>query len=130
MEPKYPFEKLEVWQLAVELTGRVYAAVRRLPRSEMFALGDQMRRASVSIALNVAEGRAADTEPEFRRFLGIALRSLIEIEACVRLGIQLDLVSQNDADTICVVADRLEAKLRTLRSRLGAGRAAGRRSDS
>jgi four helix bundle protein len=128
MDPKYPFEKLEVWQLAVELTGRVYAAARKLPRSEVFALGDQMRRASVSIALNIAEGRAADSEPEFRRFLGIALRSLIEVEACVRLGIQLGLVSQNDADAVCVVADRLEAKLRTLRSRLGSAKAAGRRS--
>jgi four helix bundle protein len=126
MDPKYPFEKLEVWQSAVELTGHVYAAARRLPRSEMFALGDQMRRASVSIALSIAE----DSEPEFRRFLGIALRSLIEVEACIRLGVQLDLVSQNDAGTICAVADRLEAKLRTLRSRLGSGKATGRRSVS
>lgn len=118
MEPKYPFEKLEVWQLAVDLTEAVYAAARDLPRTELFVLGDQIRRASVSVALNIAEGRAADSEAEFNRFLGIALRSLIEVEACVRLGVRLGLVSVRHVDNICVVADPLEAKLRTLRARL------------
>lgn len=114
----YPFEKLEVWQLAADLTDAVYAAARSLPRAEMFALGGQMRRASVSVALNIAEGRAADSEAEFNRFLGIALRSLIEVEACVRLGVRLGLVSARHASSICAVADPLEAKLRTLRTRL------------
>ena len=117
-DPKYPFEKLEVWQLAVDLTDAVYAAARSLPRAEMFALGDQMRRASVSVALNIAEGRAADSEVEFNRFLGIALRSLIEVEACVRLGVRLELMDARHASGICAVADPLEAKLRTLRTRL------------
>jgi len=115
-QPKYPFEKLEVWKLAVELTEGVYAVARSLPRSELFAFGDQMRRASVSVALNIAEGRAADSELEFRRFLGIALRSLIEVEACVRLGVHLKLVDDKHAASIGAVADHLEAKLRTLRA--------------
>jgi four helix bundle protein len=100
-DPRYPFEKLEVWQLAVDLTEAVYVAARSLPRAEMFALGDQMRRASVSVALNIAEGRAADSEAEFNRFLGIALRSLIEVEACVRLGVRLGLVNVQHAQHLC-----------------------------
>ena len=115
---RYPFEKLEVWQLAVDLTEAVYVVARDLPRSELFVLGDQIRRASVSVALNIAEGRAADSEPEFNRFLGIALKSLVEVEACLRLGVRLGLVDPEHADGICAVADPLEAKLRTLRARL------------
>ena len=117
-DPKYPFEKLEVWQLAVDLTEAVYVVARDLPRSESFVLGDQIRRASVSVSLNIAEGRAADSEPEFNRFLGIALKSLVEVEACLRLGGRLGLMDTENADGICAVADPLEAKLRTLRARL------------
>jgi len=118
VEPKYPFERLEVWQRAVDLADAVYAAARGLPRSEMFALGDQMRRAAISVALNIAEGRAADSEMEFNRYLGIALKSLVEVEACLRLGVHLGLLNDECASHICVVADPLEAKLRTLRARL------------
>jgi len=114
----YPFEKLEVWQLALELTGKAYVAAKSLPRSELFALADQLKRAAVSVGLNIAEGRAADSDAEFRRYLGIALKSLIEVVACLKMCMFLGMLREEKVNDLCAFCDRVEAKLRNLRKRL------------
>jgi len=114
----YQFEKLEVWRLALELTGKVYTAARSLPKSELYALGDQVRRAAVSVGLNIAEGRAADSDAEFRRYLGIALKSLVEVVACLKMCRYLGLLSEEQVNELCESCDQIEAKLRNLRRRL------------
>jgi hypothetical protein len=55
---KRNYKDLLVWRRAIELVPRIYAVARRLPREENYALGEQMRRAVVSVAANIAEGRA------------------------------------------------------------------------
>lgn len=76
MTPKrhapYSFEKLEVWRLAEDIIVRVHSLARGLPEYEVYGVAGQIRRAAVSIALNIAEGRAADSDAEFRRFLDIS----------------------------------------------------------
>jgi four helix bundle protein len=81
----HKFEKLEVWQLSIEYVDTCYAIADRLPRSEDYNLKSQIRRAATSIALNVAEGSTGQTDAEQARFLGLALRSLIETVACQHL---------------------------------------------
>ena len=81
----YKFEKLEVWNLALEYLDLVYLITERLPRDEDFNLKSQMRRAVTSIALNIAEGSTGQTDSEQARFLGHAIRSLTEIVACLRI---------------------------------------------
>ncbi|MBN2004570.1 MAG: four helix bundle protein [Anaerolineae bacterium] len=81
----YKFEKLEVWQLALEYNALIYAIAERLPRSEEYNLKSQIRRAATSIALNIAEGSTGQTDPEQRRFLNMASRSLLETVACQHL---------------------------------------------
>lgn len=66
------YRKLIVWQNAIELTVPVYKLTRPFPKEEIYGLTSQMRRASVSIASNIAEGRGRLNAPEFRQFLGIA----------------------------------------------------------
>ena len=78
----YKFQKLEIYQLALEYIGLIYELAERLPRSEDFNLKSQIIRAATSIALNVAEGSTSQSDPEQSRFLGIALRSFIETVAC------------------------------------------------
>jgi four helix bundle protein len=114
----YPFEKLEVWKLATGLVKRVYRMAAGLPRTEMLGLGDQMRRSAISVGLNIAEGRGADSDAEFRRYLGIALKSLVEVIAGTKLALELEMVSKTDAAELCSACDELEAKLRKLRMRL------------
>jgi four helix bundle protein len=81
----HKFEKLEVWQLAIEYADLCYTLAERLPRREDYNLGSQIQRAAVSIGLNIAEGSTGQSDPEQARFLGLALRSLIETVACQHL---------------------------------------------
>jgi four helix bundle protein len=78
----YKFERLEVWQLALEYTDVIYAIAEQLPRSEEYNLKSQIVRAATSIALNIAEGSTSQSNAEQTRFLGLAARSLIETVAC------------------------------------------------
>ena len=81
----YKFENLEVWQLAIEYTDVVYEIAEQLPSREDYNLKSQIRRASTSIALNIAEGSTGQSNAEQARFLGMAIRSLIETVACQKL---------------------------------------------
>jgi four helix bundle protein len=78
----YKFEKLEVWQLALDYVDLIYELSEGLPRSEEYNLKSQINRAATSIALNIAEGSTGQTNAEQARFLGMAIRSLIETVAC------------------------------------------------
>lgn len=73
------YRELKVWQKAVELTVLIYKLTQSFPKSEMYGLCSQMRRASVSIASNIAEGRGRINDPDFRRFLSIARGSTCEL---------------------------------------------------
>ena len=81
----YKFEKLEVWKLAIILNNLSYQLADCLPDDEKFNLNSQLRRASTSIALNIAEGSTSQSDAEQSRFLGYAIRSYIEVIACIRL---------------------------------------------
>lgn len=88
----YKFENLEVWQPALEYTNLIYAVSESLPRSEEYNLKSQITRAATSIALIIAEGSTSQGDPEQARFLGLAIRSLIETVACQHLIHQRDYV--------------------------------------
>jgi four helix bundle protein len=81
----YKFEKLEVWQLALQYVDLIYEIAEQLPKREEYNLGSQIRRAATSVALNIAEGSTGQSDPEQARFLGYALRSVIETVACQHL---------------------------------------------
>jgi len=66
----YKFEKLEVWQLAIEYTDLCYSLAEHLPKREEYNLASQLRRAAVSVALNIAEGSTGQSDAEQARFLG------------------------------------------------------------
>ncbi len=78
----YKFEKLEVWQLAMDYADLIYELADQLPRIEEFNLGSQIRRAATSVHLNIAEGSTSQTSLEQARFVGLAIRSLVETVSC------------------------------------------------
>jgi len=79
----YKFEKLEVYKLALDYIDLIYDAADKLPPSERYNLISQIKRAATSIALNIAEGSTGQSDPEQgRRFLAMAIRSLLETVAC------------------------------------------------
>jgi four helix bundle protein len=81
----FKFEKLDVWRLALDYVDGVYEVAERLPERERYNLANQFTRAATSIALNIAEGSTGQTDAEQARFLGLAIRSLIETVACQHL---------------------------------------------
>ena len=81
----YKFEKLEIYQLALDYLDLIYVVADSLPRSEEYNLRSQIIRAATSIALNIAEGSTSQSDAEQSRFLGVALRSFIETVACQRI---------------------------------------------
>src|SRR5208283_1973782 len=83
------YRDLNVWQKAMTLARQVYALTETLPKREAYGLVDQMRRSSVSVASNVAEGHGRLTDLQFRHFLGTARGSLYEMQTQLELAIDL-----------------------------------------
>ncbi|MEX0913289.1 MAG: four helix bundle protein [Candidatus Paceibacterota bacterium] len=74
------YKDLNVWILAMALVIKIYDATKKFPQEERYGLIDQMRRSSVSIPSNIAEGHARRTPKDFTKFLRIALGSVAELE--------------------------------------------------
>lgn len=88
------FRDLKVWQKAHILTLDVYKATGKFPKEEMYALTSQIRRASASIAANIAEGCGRGTDADFARFLQIATGSASELEYHLLLAYDLKFLNQ------------------------------------
>ena len=83
------FEELIAWQKAMELAEVVYRLQKTLPKEEVYGLGDQIRRAVVSIPSNIAEGFGRDSTKDFQHFLTIARGSLFEVKTQLLLAQRL-----------------------------------------
>ena len=115
----YKFEKLEVWQLALEYTNMIYALADKLPASENYNLKSQITRAATSVALNIAEGSTSQSNAEQARFLGLAIRSLVETVACQHLINQRNYLSTPQSlRSTYRASEKLFAKLQAFRNSL------------
>ena len=83
------YRKIEAYQLANELAVEIYKITRDFPKHERFGIVSQMRRASVSIAANIAEGATRKSKKEYLRFLYIAKGSMAELECFINLSYRL-----------------------------------------
>ncbi len=89
MDPQkavFGFERLEVWQKAVELAGSVYSVTKQFPREEMFGMTMQLRRAAVSVSANIAEGASRASAKDQAHFFEIAYGSLNEQIAILHIA--------------------------------------------
>jgi four helix bundle protein len=91
-----PFERLTAWQLCYRLVLETYRTTERLPKSELYSLTSQARRAAFSAAANIAEGSAKRGTKEFRRFLDISIGSLAELAFILRLSRDLGFIPGED----------------------------------
>lgn len=115
----YKFQNLEIYQLALQYVDLIYAVTERLPRSEDFNLKSQITRAATSVVLNIAEGSTGQTDAEQSRFLGMALRSLIETVACQDLMLRRNYVQDSDMIKVRELGAKLFAKIQSMRRSLG-----------
>jgi four helix bundle protein len=114
----FKFEKLDVWQLSLEYVDRIYEIANTLPDKERHNLRSQMLRAATSISLNIAEGSTGQTDREFSRFVGIAIRSCIEVIACLHLAKRRGYVDEKAFSQAYEFGEKLFAKLQALRKKL------------
>lgn len=84
----YRFEELEVWKLGMKIVHEIYNIVKKFPKTELFCLTDQLKRAGVSIVLNIAEGCGQPTSKGFSVYLHRAKSSVLECVACIKISIQ------------------------------------------
>ena len=88
-----PHKKLDAWREAVELTLSIYHATDNFPREHRFTLTDQIHRAALSVASNIAEGAARQTKKEFANYLHIAQASLSELDTQLEIAKKLKFLS-------------------------------------
>ena len=85
----YKYQDLIAWQKAKALAAEIYRATEPFPKTEIYGLISQVRRAAVSIASNIAEGQGRLTKGEFCHFLGQARGSLLELETQLSIAVDL-----------------------------------------
>jgi len=90
----YAFEKLEVWKLAKELVKVIYQETAAFPTEEKFGLVSQMRRASISVASNLAEGSVRSTSKDRTHFANLSYSSLMEVLNHAILAHEIDFLNQ------------------------------------
>jgi four helix bundle protein len=91
---KFKFENLIVWQKAMDLAEDINKMSYKFPKEEVYNLSSQIRRAADSIALNISEGSIGQTNPEFKRFIGYAIRSLAEMVTCLHKAKRREYISE------------------------------------
>jgi four helix bundle protein len=113
------FHDLTVWQRAIDLTVCIYRLTQRFPKEEMYGLVSQLRRASVSVASNIAEGRGRLNPAEFRQFLGIALGSTFEVQTQLVVARRLNLGSEKAIDEATALGNQVSKMLTSFIQKLG-----------
>ena len=112
------YHDLVVWQKAVDLTVSIYKLTRFFPKDELYGITAQLRRASVSVASNVAEGRGRLNPAEFRQFLGIAQGSIFELKTQLLVARRLEMAPAEALDEADALSEEVSKMLRAFIQKL------------
>ena len=112
----FKFENLKVWEKAVDLSGDISESVKKFPKDELFVLTSQIKRATDSISLNIAECSTGQPNREFRKFLGYSLRSAIEVVGCIFLAKRRNLLTIDEFDFYYMKLTELIKGIQALRN--------------
>jgi len=113
------FRTLKVWQHAQRLAVECGKAVKRFPESDRAILGDQLKRAAISVPLNIAEGSARKGAKEFRRFLDTARGSLAEVQNALELASELECLTKDEYERLDAIATETAKTLWGLLRKIG-----------
>jgi four helix bundle protein len=115
----FNFEKLDVWQKAIDFADLVYKHTRNFPADERFGLTNQIRRAAVSISSNIAEGTSRMSQANFGRFIEIATGSVFEVVSQSFIDRRQAFLSEEDFHGMYQAAEEIGRMLSGLRKSLG-----------
>ncbi len=114
----HSYKDLIIWKKAMELNGCAYALTNQFPKEEIFGLTSQLKRASLSVGLNVAEGWGRKTTKMFIHFLWISHGSLMEVEACLLYAENLKFISPSEVTSINNLILELSKMIQSLINKL------------
>ncbi len=114
----FGFEKLEVWKKALDFADQIYRFTASFPTEERFGLTNQLRRASVWISSNIAEGSGRNSNPEFARFITIAYGSLMECVSQLHIAQRQRFLTEAAFNQLILQADELSRMLSGLKGSL------------
>jgi four helix bundle protein len=117
---KQKFRKLDIWDRSIDFVERIYKISSAFPKEEVYGLTSQTRRAATSISLNIAEGSGASSDIEFRRFLGISLRSAYEVMCALEIAVRLGYLDEAEKEGLLKSCDDLSVMISGLMSKLKA----------
>lgn len=113
------FEDIQAWQEARKLVKMIYQLTNKDMFSKDYGMKDQIRRASVSVMANIAEGFDCESKVEFARFLGIARRSAVEVQSLLYAALDTEYINQNDFDLHYEQARKAKALIGGFKRSLG-----------
>ncbi len=114
----FNFEKLDVWQEAIQFADLVYELTGDFPGEERFGLTNQMRRAAVSVSSNIAEGSSRVSRTDFSRFVEIATGSVFEVVSQTTIALRRKMITQKNYDKVYAAAEKQSKMLSGLRRSL------------
>lgn len=105
------FRKLIIWQKAMNFVTKTYDSTKNFPREEIFGLTSQIRRCSVSIPSNIAEGHGRESNKEYLRFLNISIGSLFELQTQLEIAKNIDYLKEEDFNALYEDSREIERML-------------------
>lgn len=114
----FKFENLQIWQRAMDLNDLVFQISKGFPPEEKFNLTSQIRRAVDSVSLNIAEGSTSQTNPEFSRFLGYAIRSTVEVVCALFIAKRRNYLLEDDFQNAYLKSEELVKMIQSLKNHL------------
>lgn len=112
------YRDLLVWQQSMSLAEEVYKVTGDFPKTEIYGLTSQLRRAAVSVPSNIAEGQARNSTGEYVQFLGVSKGSLAEVETQLEIACRLGWLSPADKERLLTQADEIGRMLAGLINKL------------
>lgn len=113
-----PHKNLEVWKESIQLIKMIYSLCSMLPNDEKYGLISQLKRASVSVSANIAEGAARQTSKEFYQFLSISSGSLSEIDTLIEISLSLEIMDTENYNKIFEQLNKVTALLNGIKRKV------------
>jgi four helix bundle protein len=107
-------KKLDVWNVGIQFIKEIYNLTESFPAREIYGLSNQLRRASVSITSNIAEGSSRKSSAERKRFYEVARSSLVEIDTQIEIAFELNFIKESDKQQISDLINKLFAMITNL----------------
>ncbi len=118
----FTYESLDIWKLAIEYARTIYKVTDAFPRSEIYGLTNQVRRAAVSISANIAEGSGASSLNDKLHYLDIAVKSALETTSEIQIALELNYLNESIRNQLYEEAEKIIRKIRSYKNFLKANK--------